>query len=485
MHFNFTLAGLLLFAIDWLIRIFFILYIPRKRKPSSAIAWLLVIIVFPGVGILLFLLIGSPKLSSRRRKKQHFINELIDKATQSSPNDLGELTREAQARITPLADLNKSLTRLPMRAGNSVEVLPEYNKAIADIMAHINQANEFVHIEYFIVALDEATQPLFDAMEAAVKRGVKVRLMFDSLGSRRYPRVKEMKKVLTQIGVEWHTMLPIRFSWKNYNRLDLRNHRKVVIIDDSVAYIGSQNLIDRTYHRKDKIYYDELVVRMSGPIVRHCSAVFAGDWFAESGERLTKLTDPKLRPLPKKTGDVFAQIVPSGPSYDTNNNARLFTQLIHSAQKDVVIVNPYFVPDEALLDAVTSAAHRGVDVTIINSEAIDQWMVGHAQRSYYEELIAAGIKIYLYKYPILLHSKHLTIDDDIAVIGSSNMDIRSFELDLECVLMTYSKSVVDDLKKVQKYNLNHASQIVLAQWRKRGIIDKFLESIARLTAALQ
>jgi cardiolipin synthase len=485
MKFDFTLAGLLLFTLDWLIRIFFILYIPRKRKPSSAIAWLLVIIVFPGVGIFLFLLIGSPKLSSRRRKKQHYINELIDKVTQTSPNELSELSKEEQTRIQPLASLNRSLAKLPMRAGNSVHVLPEYDKAIADIVAHVNEAKEFVHIEYFIIALDEATQPLFDAMESAVKRGVKVRVMFDSLGSRKYPRVKEMMKLLTQIGVEWHKMLPIKFSWHGYNRVDLRNHRKIVVIDDHTAYIGSQNLIDKTYHRKDDIYYDELVVRMTGPVVRHCDAVFAGDWYAETGERLTKLTDPKQRPLPHKTGDVFAQVVPSGPSYDTDNNARLFAQLIHTAQEKIVIVNPYFVPDESILGAITSAAHRGVDVTIINSEAIDQWMVGHAQRSYYEELIMAGIKIHLYKYPTLLHSKHMTIDDDIAVIGSSNMDIRSFELDLECVLMTYSKSVVTELRKVQQQNLKHTVALELKQWHKRSIYHKFLDSIARLTAALQ
>ncbi len=485
MHFNFTFAGLLLFALDWLIRIFFILYIPRKRKPSSAIAWLLVIIVFPGVGIALFLLIGSPKLSSRRRKKQRYINELIDKATQASPNDLDELTHEERERIQPLADLNKSLAKLPIRAGNSVVVLPEYDKAIDDIVAHINDAKEFVHIEYFIVAIDKTTQPLFDAMEAAVKRGVKVRLMFDSLGSRKFQKQKEIKEVLNRIGVEWHKMLPIRFSWHGYNRLDLRNHRKIIVIDDRIAYIGSQNLIDRAYHRKDAIYYDELVVRMSGPIVRHCDAVFAGDWYAESGERLTKLTDPRQRAMPKKDGDVLAQVIPSGPSYDTDNNARLFTQLIYTAKKKIVIVNPYFVPDESILSAITSAAHRGVDVTIINSEAIDQWMVGHAQRSYYEELITAGIKIYLYKYPILLHSKHLTIDDDIAVIGSSNMDIRSFELDLECILMTYSKTVVSDLQKVQQQNLKHATMVELHKWHKRSIYTKFLESVARLTAALQ
>jgi cardiolipin synthase len=182
---------------------------------------------------------------------------------------------------------------------------------------------------------------------------------------------------------------------------------------------------------------------------------------------------------------VLAQLLPSGPGYDTLNNAKLFAALIHKAEKSIVITNPYFVPEEAILDAITSAAKRGVDVTIINSEAMDQWMVGHAERSYYAELMDTGVKIYLYKYPVLLHSKHMTIDDDIAVIGSSNMDIRSFELDLECIVVAYSKSVVKDLRKVQKYNLSRATKVNPDTWHQRPFFDKFRDSIARLTSALQ
>lgn len=482
---NITLSAVILFLIDWAIRIGFLLYIPRKRKPSSAIAWLLVIFLLPGLGILLFIIIGSPKLSKKRRLQQASVDNMIDKATPDYQDELKGLSKEERLRIQSIVSLNHSLGKLPARAGNKFDILPEYNKAIDNIVSEIKKAKEFVHIEYFIIALDETTQPIFDAMQAAVKRGVKVRLMFDGMGYRAYPRRKEMKKLLTDIGVEWHIMLPPKFRLKQYNRIDLRNHRKLVIIDDRVSYIGSQNLIDRTYHRKDDIYYDELVAKMTGPIVRQCAAVFAGDWYFETGEKLSKLTDPKQRKLPAKTGDVLAQLLPSGPGYDTLNNAKLFAALIHKAEKSIVITNPYFVPEEAILDAITSAAKRGVDVTIINSEAMDQWMVGHAERSYYAELMDTGVKIYLYKYPVLLHSKHMTIDDDIAVIGSSNMDIRSFELDLECIVVAYSKSVVKDLKKVQKYNLSRATKVNPDTWHQRPFFDKFRDSIARLTSALQ
>lgn len=485
MNFDITLAGIIAFAIDWIIRIAFLLYIPRKRKPSSAIAWLLVIFILPGLGILLFLIIGSNKLSKKRRNIQKRVDKLIEQGGHASEARISKLDSKKQQRIEAIVDLNYSLGKLPLSIGNTVDILPEYNDAIKEIIKHINKATEFVHLEYFIIALDDTTQPLFDALAAAVERGVKVRVLFDGLGYRAYPRKKEMKKLMTKLGFDWQIMLPVRPKPGSYNRPDLRNHRKIVVIDDQVAFIGSQNLIDRTYHRKDDIYYNELVAKLAGPIVRQCSVVFASDWFAETNQQLTSIVSPKKRPLPKETGNILAQILPSGPGYETENNALLFSQLMHTARKEIFITNPYFVPDEPILAAITAAAKRGVKVTLLNSESMDQWMVGQAQRSYYEELMHAGVDIYLHKSPVLLHSKHMTIDDDIAIIGSSNMDIRSFELDLECILTTYSEPVVTKLRKVQAQDLQNAKKLTWSAWEKRGIKNRFLESVARLTAALQ
>lgn len=360
------------------------LYVPRKRKPTAAIAWLLIIFFLPFLGILLFFVIGSLKLSKRRRLLQATIDKRIQTVASGYKEATKYLTADQIARYTSTIDLARNLTHLPLTSGNKVAILPEYNKAIADITASINGSKEFVHLEYFILALDESTQPIFDAMGAAVKRGVKVRVLFDALCSSGYPRKREMRRLLTDMGVEWHFILPISFKPKSYNRPDLRNHRKIVVIDDAIAYIGSQNMIDRTYHRKDDIYYDELVAKIAGPAVRECASVFASDWLSETGQRLNSITDPKLRPMPKNVGDTLVQILPSGSNYEQENNALLFTELIHKANKKLVITNPYFVPSEAILNAVKTAAIRGVDITIINSEAMDQWMVGHAMRSFYK-----------------------------------------------------------------------------------------------------
>jgi cardiolipin synthase A/B len=184
-------------------------------------------------------------------------------------------------------------------------------------------------------------------------------------------------------------------------------------------------------------------------------------------------------------GDVLCQVLPSGSGFEDENNLKLFTSLIHAARHTLVITNPYFVPDDALMTAITSAAQRGVDVSLLNSEVSDQFLVSHAERSYYEALLKAGVKVYQYNAPILLHSKHISIDDDIAVIGSSNLDIRSFQLNLEVTLMCYDPQVVVNLRQIEADYLCTSKPVNLDQWETRPLGEKFFENISRLTAALQ
>lgn len=294
-----------------------------------------------------------------------------------------------------------------------------------------------------------------------------------------------MLKRLAADGVEVQAMLPLKMPGKGYVRPDLRNHRKLVVVDGQIGYTGSQNLVRRNYHRKDDIYYDELVVRVQGPIALQLSAVFISDWYAETGELLDYKDFGTTPTEIKSFGTSLAQLLPSGSGYDDENNLKLFTSLLYAAKQRITITNPYFVPDDALTTAITSAAKRGVSVTLINSEAMDQWMVGHAQRSFYEALLTAGVNIYLYKAPVLLHSKFITVDDDIATVGSSNMDIRSFLLNMEVTLVSYDPAVVKQLHSVEADYLSRSKKVSIAQWHKRPRRQRLLDNIARLTAALQ
>lgn len=473
---------------EWVIRIGALFIVPRNRKPTAGTSWLLFIFFFPLLGMLVFLFLGNPKLPKSRRHAQKTLNTFIAKTVklfQKTRDSKKLLSASAPDKYKPIARLSETLSHLPVFDGNKITVLPEYDEVIKSIAKDIDRAKHFVHLEYFIFFMDDVTMPVFDAIERAVKRGVIVRVLYDSFSTRRYKGWKDTIKRLKSDGVHVQPMLPLRFPGKGYVRPDLRNHRKLVVIDANTGYTGSQNMIQRNYHRKDSLYYDELVVRLQGPVVLQLGATFISDWYSETGKLLDYKDMGTTADDIKGYGNSLAQILPSGPGFDDENNLKLFTSLIHLAEKRVVITNPYFVPDDALTNALTSATKRGVEVIMINSEVMDQWMVGHAQRSFYEVLLEAGVKIYLYKAPILLHSKFITIDDDLATVGSSNLDIRSFLLDLEVTLICYDPKVVKELKKVQDTYLARSKLIHLKQWRARPTRQHLQDNIARLTAALQ
>ncbi len=474
-----VIAGII-YAIDFIVRIWLLIYIPRNRKPTAAMSWLLLIFIIPLFGTILFFVFGSTKLSSLRRHDQHQITQMMKKYT-SILHKTG-FVADVPKPYSHKARLAQSLTALAPTSGNVINVISGYDELIGKMTSSINHAKKYVYVEFFAIALDDSTELFFDAMDRAVKRGVEVRVLFDFLGSRKYPNYKNMKKRLTDIGVKWHPMLPVSFRPSKYNRPDLRNHRKIVVVDNTDAYIGSLNLIEKTYHRKDDISYIELIAHFQGPAVNDAAAVFASDWFSECGE---VLTDFMTNAAKSAKGTQIVQIIPSGPGYQYENNLKYFVSLIQSAEKSVTITNPYLVPDESLLNALVSASLRGVKISVLNSEAMDQWMVGHAQRSYYEELMRAGVTISLYKKPQLVHEKFISIDDEVAVIGSSNMDVRSFELNHECTVVAYDTKTAEALVGHHNELLKNSRKLKLNSWMKRNGWQSFLDSVARLTSALQ
>jgi cardiolipin synthase len=298
-----------------------------------------------------------------------------------------------------------------------------------------------------------------------------------------------MLRRLTEAGIAWHRMLPLRPFSNQWNRPDIRNHRKILVVDGAVGFTGSLNVIDKSYllraNRRRGLSYVELVARVTGPVVLELNAAFTTDWFAETGVLLDATTAPETAATPAVTGDALCQVLPSGSAYETDNNLRLFVALIHAARRRVTIACPYFVPDEALMTAITSAAQRGVEVTLFSSEIADQFFVHHAQLSYYEELLAAGVAVYQYRKPVLLHSKFIGIDDDVAVVGSSNLDMRSLTLNLEVTLVAYDAGVVAALRRVEDDYRHHCARVDLAAWRRRPLAAQLFDNLARLTAALQ
>ncbi len=473
-------------AVDLIIRIVALVVVPRNRRPGSAMAWLLAIFFIPYLGALLFLLIGSPRLGRKRRRKQQEINQFITDATKDVelvPSD-GRWPKWLKQTV----ELNRTLGALPIVGGNDAELLSDYDEIIRRIAADVNKAKRFVHIEFYIFSSDTVTEPLFVAMENAIKRGVKVRVLFDHVAGLRTVGYRKTRHRLTAIGADWELMLPFAPLQRKYERPDLRNHRKLVVIDGTVGWMGSQNMIDSSYLKKSNLkrglHWRDAMVRLQGPIVHGLNVVFVTDWYSE---RDVLLPDEEIARVTHHTtrDDLDCQIVPSGPGFPTENNLRLFLALLYAATEKIIITSPYFVPDEALMYAITTATRRGVHVELFVSEEGDQALVYHAQRSYYEQLLKAGVVIWLYKAPTILHSKHISIDNEVAVIGSSNMDMRSFSLNLEVSLMVRGKEFVRQMRDVEQQYREMSRQLTLEEWGRQPFLRTVLDGLARLTSSLQ
>jgi cardiolipin synthase A/B len=477
-------APVILYLIELIIKIVALGTIPGNRRPSSSIAWLLLIVVTPILGLVIFLLIGSPFVRGRRAKVQAEANKVISERSIEVPDIPAGF--DVPVGVDSLLRLNRRLSSLPCVTGVSHGLLGDSDASLQAMADAVKEAETTVHVEFFITSWDDATNGFFVALTEAVKRGVRVRLLYDHVSSRRYPRFKETKSKLTAAGIEWHEMMPIKPFKGKWRRPDLRNHRKLLVVDSKVAFMGSQNMIDSSYLLPGNIkigrHWKDLNIKITGEIVMELETVFAMDWYTETGERLGAeielVDDPDVDEVPM-------QLLPSGPGYLTIPNLRLFTGLVHRAQHKLSLTSPYFVPDDSLLEAITTAAYRGVAVELFVSEQADQFVVQHAQASYYDVLLEAGVRIYLYPKPTVLHAKHFTVDDLVGIIGSSNMDYRSFGLDYEITLMSTGKQFVADLQEVADGYRAVCRELTLDEWRQRPKGQRYIDNVMRLVSALQ
>ena len=483
-----TVASVTWLVIEYAAKIIAIGVVPENRRPSSSSAWLLLILFVPIVGIPAFLLLGSPYINQRRARIQAEANELMHEGADELPDVPPSL--EAPREFVSVAQLGRSLTALPMVTGDSHGVISDYEESIRRMAELVDSAEEYAHAEIYIMAWDSTTDIFFSALERAVERGVQVRVLFDHIGSRKYPGFHRLGKRLSRAGIDWHLMLPF-IPWRGkLRRIDLRNHRKLLVVDGKRAMMGSQNMIDSSYLKKKNVrigrHWHDIMVELSGPIVAGLEAVFSTDWYTECGEALG------IRPYegddhqPDVGGATSAmQLIPSGPGFTTEPNLKVFTSMMYLAQKRLAIVSPYFVPDESLLAAVVTAARRGVDVELYVSEEADQFMVDRAQSSYYRSLLEAGVRIFFFPKPEVLHTKCFVVDDRYAVMGSSNMDMRSFGLNYEISLLTTGGDLVDDINEVIADYQRVSPELSLEEWEKRPLIRRYMESAMRLTSALQ
>jgi Phosphatidylserine/phosphatidylglycerophosphate/cardiolipin synthases and related enzymes len=468
--------GTIYFASEWIIRLVMLIVVPFRRSPEAAKGWLLFVFFLPWPALLLYHVIGRPNYPRWRRERFARLPAAFAQVTAR----IGALSAcqepELPGNLQQAATLIQNLGRFPTMDGNDIALLSSYDGSIARLVADIDDATNHVHLLYYIFADDRTGWSVIDALARATERGVTCRVLIDALGSRAWaPRVVA---ALTERGIAVHLVLPVGLLRRKSARADLRNHRKIAVIDGRIGYVGSQNIVDADF--KPGIVNQELVVRVTGPVVQELQGVFVADWFMETQQ---VLETPELFPELPRTGHAVAQVLPSGPDYPEASVGRLIEALVHGARRRVVITTPYFIPSEALLNALGTATLRGVEVHLVLSKPVDQILVSLAQRSYYSQLLAAGVRIHLYRDK-LLHAKHLSVDRRVSLIGSSNVDMRSFVLNSEVSLIVFDRDVNAELRAEQERYFAASEELSLETWRTRPLTSKVIENIARLVSPL-
>lgn len=424
-----------------------------NREPAARLAWVLFIIVAPVVGMVLYLLLGEARMSSRRRQ----IAKRVEEALPRPPDDPKACARLAEGRHEAPFALARSINLLDPTLGNSASLAADSNDAIARMCADTDAATATVHVSFYIWLDDHNGLAMKDALIRAAQRGVTVRALADALGSRHFVRSKHWQE-LREAGVDARQALPVgNLLWTMIRgRVDLRNHRKAMIVDNRIAWIGSQNAADPEFRIKPRFApWVDIMTRWEGPAARQAQFLFANDWMGEGGEDLSALL---TGPAPPSSGDVVAQVVGTGPGLRYDAMPSLFDEMIHAARRELVVTTPYFVPDEVLLYALLNAARRGVRTVLILPERIDSRVVAATCRSYFGDLIHAGVELYLFR-PGLLHSKTMLVDGSVGLIGSANLDRRSFELNFENNVLFADEAFAREIRARQEAYLKQSRRI--------------------------
>ena len=457
---------------EWAVRLTMLLYVPQRRSASAARTWLLFIFLLPWPGLAIYAMVGRIRVPAFRRKLQEQASGQIKKAqAQIGAQIVAQPDLPAQLQIIP--EQAKRLGTFEPFAGNAFEFLRDYEGSIDRLIQDIDAAKRHVHLLTYIYRTDRIGRKVAGALKRAAKRGVVCRVLLDAVGSR--VALNQFGPELQKAGVEVRSMLPVGLFRRKGERFDLRNHRKISVIDGTIGYLGSQNIADPTFVKN--FPNEELVVRLTGPVVSQLQATFLGDHYLETEEVLDRA---ELFPDLKPAGDSAAQLLPSGPGYGQENGRELIISMLYEARRRVVITTPYFIPDEPFLNAICAAGRReNVHVHMVVSKHANQLISQLAQRSYYDDLLEAGIQIHLYR-PHFLHAKLLTIDDHVALTGSTNMDIRSFALNAEINLLIYDRQVVEQLKVVQEDYFRNSDLLTREQWSRRSVLEKMAHNTARL-----
>ena len=440
------------------------------REPTSRLAWVIVIIIIPVVGTILYLLLGEARVSATRKERGRAIDALLPRP----PHDLRTIETLFDSPYDAPFDLARTVNGLGPTSGNRAALLPDSNAAIDAMVTDIDAAVDHVHACFYIWLDDNNGQKIKDAMIRAAGRGVTVRALADALGSHKLIRSAHWTQ-MAAAGVELRVALPVgNLLWTMIRgRVDLRNHRKALIVDGHIGWCGSQNAADPEFRVKPHFApWVDIMTRWEGPVVRDWQFLFVSDWMGELGEDLSAML--KLAPF-KNEGEIIAQVIGTGPILAYSAMTACFSELIHAAREELVITTPYFVPDDPLLYALLSAARRGIRTILILPAKNDSRIVAAASRSHYADLLKAGVELFEYHCG-LLHAKTMIVDGKVGLVGSANLDRRSFELNFENNILFADETLAAQIRARQNEWLVDSSRVTIEQVAAATILARLWQN---------
>lgn len=461
-----------------------------KRRPTGvSLAWFLLITSVPFIGAIIYLFVGELWLPHRRIKQYNAsikrlntTSRYIEARWELSNDQLPALARGLNSHL----DVPMGLSAL---GGNDMELYQTSAECIRAIVEDIDNAQQSVNMLFYIWISRGDPELVAQALIRAAQRGVACRVLVDSAGSREFAR-GALARSMRKAGVVVVEAMPVGMFRFLFERIDIRNHRKIVTIDHRIAYVGSMNMVDPRYFHTGKNVgqWIDIMARVEGPAARVLDMTIALDWAVESQLQPKNLPDSLIDALLKAEpiearGDIPLQVVPSGPDQAPQLIHDMLLTLIYNASERLVITTPYFIPGESMMTAITAAAKRGVEVTLVVPERIDSFLVRHASKAYYQDLFAVGVEIQAYRGG-LLHAKTVTADDSVALLGTVNMDKRSFWINFEISLFAYDPKTVMELRKVQESYIADSNPVDAKSWERRPLYSRVLQNAIQLLAPI-
>ena len=468
----------------------------ENRDPSKTLIWILIFMLFPVMGILIYAVLGrnirkikmnKPYKMANNMKKENILfnlDEIKELAQcQSSMIKEGKLPygENIDFRVLRVVSLLLNTGIFPFTINNSVEIYIDGNEKFKNLIKDIRNAKDHIHLEYFIIKDSEIGDTIKKELIKKANEGVKIRIIYDDVGCWRFWFHRKFFNEMRSYGIKIIPYLKGKITIPIGGQINYRNHRKIVVIDGKIGYTGGINIGDEYIGKNKKFgYWRDTHIRIEGTSVYMLQMIFLTDWYYNTKEVLLK---ERLFPKLNTKGNSMMQIVASGPDSDWESMHYAYFYAICQAKKSIYIETPYFIPDESLLKALKCAALSGVELIILFPKIADHKIVNTASYSYFQEILESGGKVYLYNKGFL-HSKVVIIDDFMASTGSANMDLRSFKLNFEVNAFIYDGKIIEEIKKDFMLDLANSEELERSKFENRNIIMKVKESVSRLFSPL-